>query len=783
MQLKSQRVRAETNWLYLAVIAIFFASGFAALIYQIVWQRALFTIFGINVEAATVVIAGFLLGLGFGSLLGGSASRTRKVDLLMLFGLIEIVIGAAGVASLDVFSWVGTQTILLSSFGVTAATLALVILPTLLMGATLPLLTQYFVTRSRNVGSSVGILYCINTLGSTAACFASALWLMRSLGMHNSVKLAAVINFLVGFVSLYIGYGSRRKPIQFIEHGPHSARNADLCEQYRVRLAVAFLVALLMGYIALSYEIVWFRAFLIGTNRSQAFALILGAYLGGLAMGSCWIRRYFTYHSVRPRLPVILSILVLVMSVLAFAVLPIAARGAAWGGSAGFVLPMLLLVFAQTTISGMAFPLLCHMSFAADDYAGVHFSRLYMGNILGSAAGTVLTGFVLMDYLSTIQLTVFLSGLGAIAAAAIVWLTSTSRLTRAGFVCTAALVIIASPFVVTKLHSLFYERIIYKQDFNGIEFAHLVENKSGVIAVDSDAYHTVFGGGMYDGLIWIDLIEDRNLLLRPISVALFHSHPDKVLMIGLGTGAWAQIVANNPMVEKLTIIEINPGYLSIIAKYPIVNQLLKNPKVEIIIDDGRRWMTRNPDSKFDVIIENTTWYFRPNVTNLLSAEYLRLSGSRLRDGGILMYNTTYSDRAQLTACRIFPYAMREFNMMVASYEPLRLDHSCLRDMLEQYKVNDKLLFDLSLAKDRARLDEMMEWLDPSAQRQPARTAIMEDCQNIEARTESMSIITDDNMGEEWDQVTLSSLIGALHRLLTRLIKYEANNAYHSTMAM
>jgi spermidine synthase len=688
MQVAVQKPNAEKDWLHLAVVAIFFASGFAALIYQITWQRALFAIFGINVEAVTVVVTGFLLGLGFGSLLGGSLSQTRNIDLLRLFGLIEIMIGSFGFASLDVFSWVGTQTLHFSDFGITATTLALVIFPTLLMGATLPMLTQYFVTRSRNVGSSVGILYCLNTLGSAAACFVSAFWLMRSLGMHNSVKVAAVINFFVGLMGLYLGHWSRHKPIPSSIEGPFSPQgSATFSVQQRISLASAFAVALLVGYIALSYEVVWFRAFLIGTNQSQAFALILGAYLSGLAMGSCWIRRYFAYQTARSKLPFILCMVILLMSVLAFSVLPLAARSAAWGGWNRFVLAMLFLVFAQTTIAGMAFPLLCHMSFSADDRTGVHLGRLYMGNILGAAAGAVLTGFVLMDYLTTVQISVLLSVLGAVAAAAVARITPMSWLPRAAFVSLAILVIVISPFAITKFHDLFYERIILKHDFRSIPFVHLVENKSGVIAVDAD--QIVYGGGMYDGLIWIDLIDDRNFLFRPISIALFHSHPREVLMIGLGTGAWAQIVVNNPMVEKLTIIEINPGYLGIIAKYPIVNQLLKNPKVEIIIDDGRRWMNRNPDRKFDAIIQNTTWYFRPNTTNLLSAQYLRLSGSHLRKGGILMYNTTGSARAQLTGCKIFPYALREHSMMVVSYDPLRLDHTRFRDTLEHYKIDGK----------------------------------------------------------------------------------------------
>src|SRR5262245_42963678 len=154
--------RLGETFLYPVIVAVFFASGFAALIYQIIWQRALFTIFGINVEAVTIVVTGFLLGLGFGSLFGGWLSRTSTIPLLALFGLIEIAIGTFGAISLHVFQWAGARTLHMPVIAATTATLLLVIIPTLFMGATLPILTQYFVHRVRNVGRSVGLLYCIN---------------------------------------------------------------------------------------------------------------------------------------------------------------------------------------------------------------------------------------------------------------------------------------------------------------------------------------------------------------------------------------------------------------------------------------------------------------------------------------------------------------------------------------------------------------------------------------------------------------------------------------------
>ena len=249
---------------------------------------------------------------------------------------------------------------------------------------------------------------------------------------------------------------------------------------------------------------------------------------------------------------------------------------------------------------------------------------------------------------------------------------------------------------------------------------------------------------MFDGIASVDLVEDKNLLLRPLSLTLFHSRPREVLMIGLATGAWAQVIAANPDVRRLTIVEINPGYLELIRKYKAVTSILDNPKVEIVIDDGRRWLSRHPNQKFDAIVQNTTWHFRPNVTNLLSVEYLRLSAAHLLDDGIMMYNTTSSRRAMLTGCTVFPYAVREFNMMVGSHSELKPDYARMRQSLETLIIDSKPAFDHSNPAHRMRIDQIMTGLVS-----PSRDRVMEDCVSIRSRSQGLTVITDDNMGEEW----------------------------------
>src|SRR5690349_8532116 len=176
---------------------LFFFSGFPALIYQLTWQRALFLIFGVNIESVTIVVTAFMLGLGFGSLAGGWLSKPRGIPLLPLLAAIETLTAAFGLVSLPLIRKVGDIAIGLSLPATAIASLALVVAPTLLMGATLPLLVGHLARRSGNTGSAVGLFYYVNTLGAGAACFVCALLLFPLLGMIGSIYVAAGINAAV----------------------------------------------------------------------------------------------------------------------------------------------------------------------------------------------------------------------------------------------------------------------------------------------------------------------------------------------------------------------------------------------------------------------------------------------------------------------------------------------------------------------------------------------------------------------------------------------------------
>ncbi len=192
------------------IAVIFFLSGAAALIYQIAWQRALFVIYGLDAVSATIVVTAFMLGLGLGSLAGGVLSRTYPDATVALFAASELGIGLFGYFSLDLFDVVAGWTVGIGHLATGVVAFLLVVIPTTLMGATLPLLVAHGAAHSGNVGRSVGTLYFANTLGAAAGAYLGATVLMRALGLSGTVHAAAGLNAWLGVVVFSLAAVERR---------------------------------------------------------------------------------------------------------------------------------------------------------------------------------------------------------------------------------------------------------------------------------------------------------------------------------------------------------------------------------------------------------------------------------------------------------------------------------------------------------------------------------------------------------------------------------------------
>jgi spermidine synthase len=710
---------------------LFFFSGFPALIYQLTWQRELFRIFGVNSESVTIVVSAFMLGLGLGSLAGGWMSKRRGISLLPLLAAIELATAAFGIVSLPVFEQVGALIVNWPLPAMAAVNLLLVIVPTLLMGATLPILVSHLVRRSGEVGGAVGLLYYANTMGAGAACLACCAVLFPFFGMHNAVLTAVGLNITVavGAIAAHAFHRNGARPAVAIAN--HSAREAVL------GLRRVLLLAALGGFISLSYEIFLFRTISYASGSSAtAFAITLACFLFGIAGGARSAGK--TCETFRPADAMRKAADELVFAnLIGLLFLPLMAH-LAWLDRGVFGVA-LLIVYLIARRWGSLLPYLAQFGVPADDRAGMRTSLLYFSNILGSAAGAIVTGFVLTNYLTLVQIALALAIAGTVCALSLIAMLDIARSERLRRAADAVGALAIALVVVPLMSHRVFENLLYMGNA-GHAFAHVVENRNGIITVDTDG--TVFGNGMYDGRFNTRLQDDRNGIIRPYALSLFHAAPRDVLMIGLSSGSWAQVIANNPAVKSLTIVEINQGYLALIAQQPEVASVLRNPKVTIIADDGRRWLGHHPEQRFDAIVSNTTWNFRANAANLLSTEFLELARPHLNPRGIVFYNTTDSDRVQRTACLAFPYGARFSNHVVVSDTPIDWNFARWRQTLEAYAIDGERQFDLQNARDRALLESVTS-SDQSSRH------LIEGCPQVLARTAGKVPVTDDNMGTEW----------------------------------
>jgi predicted membrane-bound spermidine synthase len=176
--------------------AVFLVSGFTAVIYQLIWQRVLLTLYGANTETVTVVVTAFMLGLGVGSLLGGELSRTSRSPL-RVFAALELGVGVCGIVSLPVFEWVNGWTVELPPVAGGFVVFLLLLVPTAFMGATLPILIAHTARHAASVGRAVGSLYAINALGSALGAGAAIVVIFGALGQQGSIFLAAALNLAV----------------------------------------------------------------------------------------------------------------------------------------------------------------------------------------------------------------------------------------------------------------------------------------------------------------------------------------------------------------------------------------------------------------------------------------------------------------------------------------------------------------------------------------------------------------------------------------------------------
>jgi spermidine synthase/predicted MFS family arabinose efflux permease len=714
-----------------------------ALIYQIVWQRALFSLYGTNIESITLIVADFMLGLGIGALLGSRLTEYSRPSPLLLYALFEIIAAAFGSISLPLIHHLGLATLQYSLAYTSLIAFLLLLIPTACMGASLPLLVEHLQRRQPDLGRNTAILYSANTFGATAACLLLAFVLMALLGQQKVIWLAVGLNLITGLGAL-----------AFYQQQPHPLRLQlkQKAEKPWRKTSRWLILSLLLGFCALSYEMLWIHllAFASGT-RAPIITATLAFYLAGIAYGSLICHRLLHSDSSAERLYPILLFTLISSS----AVIPCLT----WFYKSSYghthLLLSLLLICLGALGFGMLLPYIAHLVEQEEDQGGAATGRLYFCNIIGATLGTLVTGFYLMNHLSTAAIAWLLFVFMALLS---LWaMRQNSRTAQRPrhiiFICSVLLIALALPIHSTTI----YQPLLSFNQHKTPKIKYIDESNAGTITVLEN--NAVFGNGVYDGYFNIDPNHNINGIHRAYLIPLFKAQPQRVLMVGLSSGSWAQVVANNPEVKKLDIIEINPGYLKLYKHYPAIQSLRDNNKVKIYIDDGRRWLNKHPSKQYDLIVMNTTWHWRAFSSLLLSQEMLNLVKRHLKPGGQVYYNTTFSTRAIKTALDNFQHVLGVSDFVIASDQPINLNPHHLIQILNTYRINGKRIFPNNskgqhLITQLSKLPLILKKpthinIAQPGIIQPSSLPKLSSQQTLSQLTKHERIITDNNMGDEW----------------------------------
>ena len=493
--------------------------------------------------------------------------------------------------------------------------------------------------------------------------------------------------------------------------------------------------AALAGFVSLAHEILWYRIYAFATGGTlPVFGIFLGIYLAGIAVGALLSARLCQDASceTRNRIARWAGLLTAVAGAFAYCHVPLAA----WFAEHRHVAGAMPFAGLAAGFYGAVLPLVGHLAVPPDRKAGQGVSYIYLANIVGSCLGSVLTGFVFLEHLGVANAALLLLAVST-GTSLLLLCGGESKWAGGAAHWAVALVLAAGAFAFgNPRYDGLYERLLWRTPGGANHpFDLLVENRAGVVAVTGAG--TVFGGGVYDGKLNVSLARDNNMIYRAYALAGLHPNPRRVLMIGLGSGSWGQVVAHHPRLQTLDVVEINPGYLEILHRYPLVRSLLDHPNVRIHIDDGRRWLRQATDARFDVILSNTSFHWRANSSHVLSSEFLELASRRLAPGGIVYFNTTGSAAAARTACASFSSGLRFANFMAVGNEHVEFNAERFQDALRAYRIDGRSPFDGPEAP----------WLEANLPRllSPAN---LETCASVLARTKTARAITDDNLAAE-----------------------------------
>ncbi len=673
--------------------SIFFLSGFAALIFQISWQRLLTVYYGVGMVSITIIVSIYMLGLGFGALLGGwLAERSR--NHIRLYFWVELLVAIIGALSFPYITTIGQLTTASPYLYSLLFKIPMLLIPTIFMGMSLPILIKIFTKIIPDFTRALSTLYFVNTLGASLGALIGSYVLISFLGINWAIYIAAGLN---GFLALTILGISKVFKTNLLTLSKASTTKLPAIAPIAHH---AHWIVFITGFLAIGYEIIWFRVIGVLIKASPySFSSILSIYLLGIAIGSFAVGKWTNKLSSPQKIKVFyllqaaigLSVAIIFISyfyltkhsplgaltTISFSqpVHPPAhflffdhhinsiARFFRFIFLSGtvFIWP-LFFVLIPTIFIGASFPLIT--SLAVDKESGVAWTtgRIYFFNISGNVLGGLLTGFLLLPFLGS-ELTLLLFIL--------VGLLFILPLLENKPVLTSCLpLLLAVAFIFGtfprkgELYSIMHPQPpghtkYFEEGIDGIVATYVKDDTEVTNYINGDSH-----GGRPGYSFYVQVIEAVH----------YAKEVKNILVIGYGTGTLAEGVLKIPGNKKVTVVELNSTLLKNLRKIPLFQKLLNDPRLNLVIGDGRRFLSKQTE-KYDLIFLSSLRTTTAYSNNLYSKQFYELLSSRLTPTGIVATWTDEDVVIYKTLASVFKhtqlYATNDQGFFLASAAPFK----------------------------------------------------------------------------------------------------------------
>jgi len=707
------------------VTAVFFASGAASLILQVLWFKQLQFVLGSTTLSVSVTVASFFFGLSVGSACGGRAADTVARPL-RIYGVLELILALVSLAVTAFLShwptWAGALSPMLDLDSsvrlplIVLLSLATLSLPTMLMGATLPFLVRFLTRSQRELANRVGILYGFNTLGAAIGTLAAGFVLIGLLGITGSSLFASIVYVCVGGSSLIAARHERPLAVAARQREPVHAKSSE-------RSAANLVIWLFAcsGFVSIAYEVVWFRFLTnMSTSSVYAFSGMLGTYLFGLVIGAFLCAKFLAPHKDNLlRYFALVQLGIAVAATLALAILgkattfhsllsPIVAAlvpdrvQMLLGDDVSFFLTCVIALLLPTTLIGISFPLASELTVTRMTALGRRIGTLYALNTIGGVLGSLTAGFVLIPYLGSqwaltalicmnmlLFITITASRPGLLKS---LWRTGAMAL---------AVVVVSLP--------LFGAHYLERQltAFEGAKVLELRESREAtfaVLAYDDKAT------GKYQQLVVnsksyaSNRPEGRRYMAAmghyPV---LLHTGPSETAaVICIGTGTTVGALTTHAELRSIDAVDLAATVFDFAPYFvPINKRFYENPNVHKIVADGRNYLLGTQNT-FDVITLEPPPPHDAGVVNLYTEEFYALAKKRMRPGAVLAQWVPLDMARGVLPKMILTAMLKQFKhvslwlpdrmegVAIASDEPLQIDRDVLVRRMSAPAVADDL---------------------------------------------------------------------------------------------